>query len=721
MNSRMRARISVALIVISGLLLPLGLAATWANATIYDSITFSERSVDLLNSPSVRKEVAPRITEQLARSGNQQAVNFRPAFQLAVEAAIDTDTFRSIFRTAIKRTHQAILVDQSQGTSGLDLSDSFAIIASTLQLPDNAAPGQKTGSPLGTTFADTTERLGSYGIWRLDEISSSIALLALAGSLALGIAAVAVATDRRQAVKRLGWAVIAGGVAIMFVLQIGQFVIGRFIDDGGLRPAVEAALARSTADLFMIGLWTAGYGVVIAAATAAMVADARRVTPAGAAQAVAAWTERRRLTRSGTLVLAGVAFLTGILLISSPGFWMRAAVVLVGLWLVYFAVTEVLRLVRSVTVENQAAPEATSPGAPVRDERRCRRDGLVQRRGLVVRSPAQRRRAAGQPQLHVIVALPGLALRRADLHHPRPTRRRDPGAAHRHPLRHPVGLEAAGVGDTDRAHRPCGRTGATPRRGHRPGHRGAGRPTVSPGPRRHRRRRAGGQGLDPSGGRAGLLHARDDRSGSHRARVRRAGGDGAPDWHHKAYEYWFQETGFKFTSVGQFDYEPNRGPSGAPFFLMSHWITSSPPDPSKASQANTRAVLEDRIGRCITERGQYPNAVAPDEIVARTDLAAARADAALAVLRALGVSDEGLDQLADLAVEQVADPQTDAIEDQDALIARLVGLIGGQDRVITAAAAFAAANPEPPGLFDFGDVAAEVARPSGYACLLSAS
>ena len=37
------------------------------------------------------------------------------------------------------------------------------------------------------------------------------------------------------------------------------------------------------------------------------------------------------------------------------------------------------------------------------------------------------------------------------------------------------------------------------------------------------------------------------------------------------------------------------------------------------------------------------------------------------------------------------------------------------------AEAFAAANPEPEKLFDFGDVSDDVARSSGYACLIPAS
>src|SRR4051794_31171331 len=111
---------STVLLVISGVSLFVGLLSAWANTTVFESTTFSERAVDILQEPAVRKELASQLTEQLALSGNQQAVTFRPAFQLAIEAAIDTDSFRSIFRTAVRRTHEAILVDPN-GSQGLNL------------------------------------------------------------------------------------------------------------------------------------------------------------------------------------------------------------------------------------------------------------------------------------------------------------------------------------------------------------------------------------------------------------------------------------------------------------------------------------------------------------------------------------------------------------------------------------------------------------------------
>jgi hypothetical protein len=139
----MRRGASVVLLVVAGLLFPLAVVANWAKSTVYDSETFSERAVDPLDSQVVRRELARKLTEQLVVAGNQQAVNFRPAFELAIESVIDTDTFRSIFRTAVRQTHEAILAGRG-AEAGLNLGDSFALIASSLQA--RAAPGRKAGS-----------------------------------------------------------------------------------------------------------------------------------------------------------------------------------------------------------------------------------------------------------------------------------------------------------------------------------------------------------------------------------------------------------------------------------------------------------------------------------------------------------------------------------------------------------------------------------------------
>jgi hypothetical protein len=90
------------------------------------------------------------------------------------------------------------------------------------------------------------------------------------------------------------------------------------------------------------------------------------------------------------------------------------------------------------------------------------------------------------------------------------------------------------------------------------------------------------------------------------------GGSGGPAWYHQMYE-WFQETPFTYPSVEAFDCRPNRGPAAAPMLLINHWVSKKGlADPSAASRANQRDTLEERMERCIQERGVFPTIVAVD-------------------------------------------------------------------------------------------------------------
>ena len=128
--------------------------------------------VAVLDSPVVRREIAARLTQELARAGNRQAVNFGPAFELAVEVAADTDTFRSIFRTAVRRVHEALLAGEGSG-AGLDLSDSIAIITSTLRLPGDARSSPGSGG-LGNRLRTSPAACRTFtsGSWRTSSAAS---------------------------------------------------------------------------------------------------------------------------------------------------------------------------------------------------------------------------------------------------------------------------------------------------------------------------------------------------------------------------------------------------------------------------------------------------------------------------------------------------------------------------------------------------------------------
>jgi hypothetical protein len=83
-------------------------------------------------------------------------------------------------------------------------------------------------------------------------------------------------------------------------------------------------------------------------------------------------------------------------------------------------------------------------------------------------------------------------------------------------------------------------------------------------------------------------------------------------WFHPAFEA-IQETPYKFHAPAEFSCRPNRGGSTAPFFLLNHWIETTPtPRPSNAAIVNAHEFLLARARQCERERGKLPNLLAVD-------------------------------------------------------------------------------------------------------------
>lgn len=94
---------------------------------------------------------------------------------------------------------------------------------------------------------------------------------------------------------------------------------------------------------------------------------------------------------------------------------------------------------------------------------------------------------------------------------------------------------------------------------------------------------------------------------------------GAAPWYRPAFEAITEDTPFTFPRVADLtdparlpaSCRPNRGPPGAPLFLVNHWISTDPvPKPSDAARVNAYAPLLARLRECERIRSHRPNLVA---------------------------------------------------------------------------------------------------------------
>jgi hypothetical protein len=83
-------------------------------------------------------------------------------------------------------------------------------------------------------------------------------------------------------------------------------------------------------------------------------------------------------------------------------------------------------------------------------------------------------------------------------------------------------------------------------------------------------------------------------------------------WYHKAYDLT-AETPYHFETPAEFSCRANRGGDGKSFFLLNHWIDTTPtPKPSNAAIVNQRDYVLARARQCEAERGKRPTILAVD-------------------------------------------------------------------------------------------------------------
>ena len=341
--SRSRGTASVVMLVIGAVLLIAGTVAFYAREQIVDREAFANRAVEALEDDGVRTVVGREIVIYLAERGSADLAAARPLLESVVGTLIQTEPFQRVFRGAALEANRVFFVRERENVL-LDLGDAAQIVEFGLrsvspnlarQLPDDLKPDLL--ALRDREFAGTTLRIADQ-VRVLGIVLPLLAVLLLAGAVAL-------APDRRIAVLRAGVAVGAAGAILLVGLLVleARTLAGVYgedeVTDEEVRAAVSGLFDAFLGDLLTWALLLALLGVAVAAAAAAL--DPEDVeAPAQRLRRLA-----QRPSSGWARALRGVAALAaGILAVLDPSLGLQIGAVVVGAFLVFFGMSELLLL-----------------------------------------------------------------------------------------------------------------------------------------------------------------------------------------------------------------------------------------------------------------------------------------------------------------------------------------------------------------------------------------
>jgi len=338
MSERGRRIAAVALAVLAALALLLALVSGYAWRAVFDSDQFADRATVALGNQAVRDEAGRRITDELV-AADPDLVAVRPVLEAVVSGIAGGGAFQDLFRAGVRDLHRTIL-KRDEDTVTLTLADIGTTIRGALEafqpkLAKKIPPGIETN----LLESDPPKVLVDIAQFGDDTQWLPIALL-IVGLLA-AIGALRVAVDPRRAGVAIGVSLALVAVLTIVGLQAGRAILLTSLDDQGLRDAAAAVWAAYMDDLRTALFLLAGCGAVIAAAASSLLrpvdvgAQLRRGWGAATAE------PQRRGWRA---IRAVVLIVLGIVIVIDTGAFLSLVALVVGLYIAYAGVAELMRL-----------------------------------------------------------------------------------------------------------------------------------------------------------------------------------------------------------------------------------------------------------------------------------------------------------------------------------------------------------------------------------------
>jgi hypothetical protein len=345
--------ISRSLAGLSALAIVVAIFAYYCEDALFDSRSFSDHAVSVLDDPEVQQLLTEAIADT-AIEGVPNAVAARPLIESVAAGLVGSGALQSVVRSGVEDLHRTVVLG-SEDTVTVTLENVGTLLRS----------GLATASP---QLAEEISRKLDVDLFAADEptppividalqLQQNIKVLTLASllvALLAGAGAIATAATRLIGLRRLGRAIAGGALVALVVWFVGRTVLaGGF--EGDARVASRAIYNAFLGDLRTWLLILAGGGMVLTAgiSTTREPIDVGGLLTRGWAHALATPSRTSlRVLRALLLIVVGVA------IVSNRDLAVDLAALAIGAFIVYVGAAELMRLAAGAVRTDRATDAA---------------------------------------------------------------------------------------------------------------------------------------------------------------------------------------------------------------------------------------------------------------------------------------------------------------------------------------------------------------------------
>lgn len=324
-------------LVAGSLCLLVGMLALYGHDAVFDTEGFTDRVMEAYTDPEVEAWLAEEITVGVVERGNPDLISFRPVVSRTVEAVLGSDAGTAVVRGAVSDLHRTLFTSDGD-TVTLGVTDVLILTADALEPTNPEAADQLLEAEAG--LVQIANREATADIITFGESLGVVAIvLPLVGLALLGVGA-ALWRPRRRGVEIVGGCIALTGLLLAVGAVVARAVLLILVDDDA-RP-----IARAVWDAMVGPLVVWGVGMVVLGAVLAL-----------AARNVLKPVEIAPLLRSlgrtvadppggpvGRLLRALIAVTLGIALLFRTDAVLQAVLVAVGVLVLIWGLSELLRL-----------------------------------------------------------------------------------------------------------------------------------------------------------------------------------------------------------------------------------------------------------------------------------------------------------------------------------------------------------------------------------------